>query len=92
MERSAQAATPRKAAAKKGKKTASAPSEPPRIITVAVRRYPAATAKGSRLALCWFGIVADFPTVSAEQVRAVIALAATSAEEDLPVPGVPALE
>ena len=37
-------------------------------------------------------IVADFPTVSAEQVRAVIAFAAASAEEDLPVPGIPALE
>ena len=37
-------------------------------------------------------IVTDFPTVSIEQVRAVIAFAAASAEEDLPVPGVPALE
>jgi uncharacterized protein (DUF433 family) len=37
-------------------------------------------------------IVADFSTVSAEQVRAVIAFAAASAEEDLPVPGVPTLE
>ncbi len=36
-------------------------------------------------------IVADFPTVSLEQVRAVIAFAAASAGEDLPVPGVPAL-
>ena len=37
-------------------------------------------------------IVADFPTVSAEQVRAVIAFASASAEEDLPVPGIPGLE
>jgi uncharacterized protein (DUF433 family) len=37
-------------------------------------------------------IVADFPTVSPEQVRAVIAFAAASAEEDLPVSGVPTLE
>jgi uncharacterized protein (DUF433 family) len=37
-------------------------------------------------------IIADFPTVSLEQVRAVIAFAAASAGEDLPVPGVPALE
>ena len=36
-------------------------------------------------------IVAEFPTVSLEQVRAVIAFAAASAGEDLPVPGVPAL-
>ena len=31
-------------------------------------------------------ILADFPTVSAEGLRAVIAFAAVSAEEDLPVP------
>jgi len=37
-------------------------------------------------------IVTDFPTVSAEQVRAVIPFAAASAEEDLPVPGIPTLE
>jgi len=37
-------------------------------------------------------IVADFPTVTPEQVRSVIAFAAASAEEDLPVPGVPTLE
>jgi uncharacterized protein (DUF433 family) len=35
---------------------------------------------------------ADFPTVTSEQVRAVIAFAAASADEDLPVPGIPALE
>lgn len=37
-------------------------------------------------------IVADFPTLTADQVRAVIAFAAASAEEDLPVPGVPPVE
>lgn len=36
-------------------------------------------------------IVADFPTLGAEAVRAVIAFAAVSAEEDLPLPGLPAL-
>jgi len=34
-------------------------------------------------------IVADFPTLTEQDVRAVIAFAATSAEEDLPVPGIP---
>ena len=37
-------------------------------------------------------IVSDFPTVTVDQVRAVIAYAAASAEEDLPVPGVPSVE
>lgn len=35
-------------------------------------------------------ILADFPTLSGESVRAVIAFAAASAEEDLPVPAAPA--
>lgn len=35
-------------------------------------------------------ILADFPTVSGEALRAVIAFAAASAEEDLPRPPVPA--
>ena len=34
-------------------------------------------------------ILKDFPTLSEEDVRAVIAFAATSAEEDLPTPSVP---
>jgi uncharacterized protein (DUF433 family) len=34
-------------------------------------------------------ILADFPTVSREAFRAVIAFAAASAEEDLPVPLIP---
>jgi uncharacterized protein (DUF433 family) len=36
-------------------------------------------------------ILADFPTVSREVLRAVIAFAAVSAEEDLPVPPAPVL-
>lgn len=34
-------------------------------------------------------IVQDFPSLTADDVRAVIAFAAASAEEDLPVPGLP---
>ena len=36
-------------------------------------------------------ILKDFPTLTAEAVRAVIAFAAASAEEDLPTPAVPGL-
>ncbi len=36
-------------------------------------------------------IVADFPSLTLESVRAVIAFAAISAEEDLPFPAAPAL-
>jgi len=35
-------------------------------------------------------IRADFPTVTAEALRAVVAFAAVSAEEDMPVPPMPA--
>ena len=34
-------------------------------------------------------ILADFPSLSAEDVQAVIAFAAASAEEDLPIPPMP---
>jgi len=34
-------------------------------------------------------ILADFPTLKAEDIQAAIAFAAASAEEDLPVPEVP---
>lgn len=34
-------------------------------------------------------ILADFPTLSADDLRAVIAFAAASAEEDLPMPALP---
>jgi uncharacterized protein (DUF433 family) len=36
-------------------------------------------------------ILADFPTLTPEAIRAIIAFAAASAEEDLPVPPVPAV-
>ena len=36
-------------------------------------------------------ILADFPTLTPEAVRAVIAFAADSAAEDLPLPPVPAI-
>jgi len=34
-------------------------------------------------------ILADFPSLKAEDIRAAIAFAAASAEEDLPVPAIP---
>lgn len=34
-------------------------------------------------------ILADFPTMSAKQLRGVIAFAAAAAQDDLPIPGVP---
>jgi uncharacterized protein (DUF433 family) len=34
-------------------------------------------------------ILQDFPTLSAQDVRAAIAFAAASAEEDLPAPSIP---
>lgn len=36
-------------------------------------------------------IMADFPTVNRDAVRAIIAFAAVSAEEDLPLPATPEL-
>jgi uncharacterized protein (DUF433 family) len=36
-------------------------------------------------------ILADFPTLTAEDLRAVVAFAAASTEEDMPVPSAPAL-
>ena len=36
-------------------------------------------------------ILADFPTLTSEVIRAIIAFAAASAEEDVPVPPVPAV-
>lgn len=52
---------------------------------VPVRTILASLAEGASVEQ----IVADFPTVSPEAVRAVIAFAAASAEEDLPLPSVP---
>ena len=53
---------------------------------VTVRTLLASLSEGARQE----EILADFPTVSAEALRAVIAFAAASAEEDMPVSPVPA--
>ena len=52
-----------------------------------VRTILASLAEGASVA----EIVTDFPAVSAEAVQAIIAYAAASAEEDLPIPPVPSL-
>lgn len=52
---------------------------------VTVRTVLASLAEGGTVE----EIVADFPTLTPEAVRAVIAFAATSAREDLPLPAVP---
>ncbi len=52
---------------------------------VTLRTVLASLAEGSTIA----EILVDFPTVSEPDVRAVIAFAAASAEEDLPVPAIP---
>ncbi len=54
---------------------------------VTVRTVLASLAEGASIQQ----ILADFPSLTEEAVRAVIAFAAASAEEDLPVPGAPAL-
>jgi uncharacterized protein (DUF433 family) len=36
-------------------------------------------------------ILKDFPTVTEDHLRAVVAFAASSAQEDLPVPGLPSI-
>ena len=53
---------------------------------VTVRTVLASLAEGASVS----EILADFPTLSEAGVRAVIAFAAASAEEDLPVPATPA--
>ena len=53
---------------------------------VTVRTLLASLAEGASVD----EILADFPTISREAMRAVIAFAAASAEEDMPVPGAPA--
>ena len=53
---------------------------------VTVRTLLASLAEGASVD----DILADFPTVSREAMRAVIAFAAASAEEDMPVPPAPA--
>lgn len=52
---------------------------------VTVRTLLASLAEGAPVE----EILEDFPTVSREAMRAVIAFAAASAEEDLPVPSAP---
>ena len=52
---------------------------------VTVRTVLASLAEGMAIA----EIVKDFPTLDEEAVRAIIAFAAASAEEDLPVPPAP---
>jgi uncharacterized protein (DUF433 family) len=52
---------------------------------VTVRTVLASLAEGASVE----EILSDFPTLTREAVRAVIAFAATSAEEDLPAPGIP---
>lgn len=52
---------------------------------VTVRTVLASLAEGASLD----EILADFPTLTEQAVRAVIAFAAASAEEDLPVPSMP---
>ncbi|HLF98066.1 MAG TPA: DUF433 domain-containing protein [Methylococcaceae bacterium] len=54
---------------------------------VTVRTVLASLAEGMTIE----EIIADFPTLSNEAVRAIIAFAAVSAEEDLPLPPTPAL-
>lgn len=54
---------------------------------VTVRTILASLAEGATIA----EIVEDFPTVTEQAVRAIIAFAAASAEDDLPLPSVPSL-
>lgn len=53
-------------------------------------RVPVRTILASLAEGAWIEeILTDFPTLRMEQIRAVIAFAAASAEEDMPVAGVP---
>lgn len=54
---------------------------------VTVRTVLASLAEGMSME----EIMADFPTLSRDAVRAIIAFAAVSAEEDLPLPATPEL-
>lgn len=54
---------------------------------VTLRTLLASLAEGSEQV----EILEDFPALTREDLKAVIAFAATSAEEDLPVPEVPAI-
>ena len=52
---------------------------------VTLRTVLASLAEGSTIE----EILADFPTLSEKDIRAVIAFAAASAREDLPIPAIP---
>lgn len=52
---------------------------------VTVRTILASLAEGASIQ----DILVDFPTLTEDAVRAVIAFAAASAEEDLPLPSIP---
>ena len=52
---------------------------------VTVRTVLSSLAEGSTPA----EILKDFPSLNDDQIRAVIAFAASSAEEDLPIPAIP---
>lgn len=54
---------------------------------VTIRTILASLAEGASIA----DIITDFPTLTEDDVRAVIAFAAMSAEEDLPIPGIPVI-
>ena len=54
---------------------------------VTIRTILASLAEGDSIPT----ILADFPSLTDEDVRAVIAFAAAAAEDDLPVPAVPAI-
>lgn len=54
---------------------------------VTLRTILASLAEGARIE----EILEDFPTLKEEDVRAVIAFAAASAEDDLPLPAIPGL-
>ena len=54
---------------------------------VTVRTILASLAEGASVDQ----IILDFPTISRDAVQAIIAFAAASAEEDLPVPPVPSV-
>ncbi len=55
---------------------------------VTLRTVLASLAEGATTA----EILADFPTLSEDDVRAAIAFAATSAQEDLPVAALPVIQ
>lgn len=55
---------------------------------VTVRTILASLAEGAKAE----EILADFPTLKEEDIRAVIAFAAASAEEDMPVQSVPDIQ